>query len=382
MCPVYQTLLRFACALVVSQFFPAVSFAQAPPVEVSRGLSWLAAQVAPDGRLTSEAQSIATALQSRTEAANTLRLLATPSTRLDGILTSNTVEGTEDLARKLIHVARSGGTVAGLTADLLSRQNFDGGFVPMVGAASNAYDTAWALVALAAAGVASGAESNRARAFLEQAQQTDGGIGLSTEVARIVETSIALEAFRTSNELTYATARASAASFLKSKQLPDGSWRGDIYLTASTFNALASEGLSSTERERVYVWLRGTQSLDGSWAADPFLTAISVRALSGVLPVSPLASSLAGRIIESDSSSPVSGVAITLTGSSPAVSTISSSNGTFALTGLLPGIYSFAAAKAGYQTFNATATVGASEQIQVGDIEIAIAISKIGRAHV
>jgi prenyltransferase beta subunit len=183
---------------------------------------------------------------------------------LDGILTSNTVEGTEDLARKLIHVARSGGTVAGLTADLLSRQNFDGGFVPMVGAASNAYDTAWALVALAAAGVASGAESNRARAFLEQAQQTDGGIGLSTEVARIVETSIALEAFRTSNELTYATARASAASFLKSKQLPDGSWRGDIYLTASTFNALASEGLSSTERERVYVWLRGTQSLDGS----------------------------------------------------------------------------------------------------------------------
>ncbi|MCA3081910.1 MAG: carboxypeptidase regulatory-like domain-containing protein, partial [Rhodocyclaceae bacterium] len=368
----HLTFMRFGCSIVLSLFVAGVAFAQGQPAEVSRGLSWLAAQVAPDGRLTSEAQSIATALQSRTEAANTLRLLATPSTPLDGILTSNTVEGTEDLARKLIHVARSGGTVAGLTADLLSRQNFDGGFVPMVGAASNAYDTAWALVALAAAGVASGAESNRARAFLKQAQQTDGGIGLSTEVARIVETSIALEAFRTSNELTYATARASAASFLKSKQLPDGSWRGDIYLTASTFNALASEGLSSTERERVYVWLRGTQSLDGSWAADPFLTAISVRALSGVLPVSPLASSLAGRIIESDSSSPVSGVAITLTGSSPAVSTISSSNGTFALTSLLPGIYSFAAAKAGYQTFKATATVGASEQIQVGDIEIAI----------
>lgn len=239
----YRSFLRFICVFVLFPVFAQGALAQSQPLEVTRALAWLTAQVMPDGRLATEAQSIATPFQSRVETANTLRLLATLPASLEAAIRGDSGEGTEDLARKLILVTRSGGAVGGLVSDLLARQNFDGGFVPLPGFASNSYDSAWAVVALAAAGVAAGSEASRARAYLRQAQMADGGIGIGTDISRIVETSIVLDAFRTSAELTYATARSMAAGFLKGRQASDGSWGGDVYLTANTFNALAPEGV-------------------------------------------------------------------------------------------------------------------------------------------
>jgi hypothetical protein len=54
----------------------ATAGAQALSPEVSRGLAWLQGQVQANGSLANEASSVATGLQSRTEAAQTFKLLS------------------------------------------------------------------------------------------------------------------------------------------------------------------------------------------------------------------------------------------------------------------------------------------------------------------
>jgi len=80
----------------------AVHAATAPSLEITKGLTWLQAQVQTPGTLKNETLSIATPIQSRTEALQTLKLLATPPTVLADLLAAETENNTEYLARRAV----------------------------------------------------------------------------------------------------------------------------------------------------------------------------------------------------------------------------------------------------------------------------------------
>ncbi|MBU1213703.1 MAG: hypothetical protein KKA63_00545 [Gammaproteobacteria bacterium] len=84
--------------------------AQAAPAASSpeslKGLTWLQAQVQTTGTLANEPLSIATPLQDRSEALQTLKLLAAPPTALADLLAVDTEINTEYLARRAATLGR------------------------------------------------------------------------------------------------------------------------------------------------------------------------------------------------------------------------------------------------------------------------------------
>lgn len=79
------------------------------------------------------------------------------------------------LARKIIVNAQVSNDVSSLLSELLTHQNFDGGFGDSIGFDSSVLDTVFALEALAAAGVESGPDVAGAVGFVLNEQQPDGG---------------------------------------------------------------------------------------------------------------------------------------------------------------------------------------------------------------
>ena len=76
--------------------------ATTPSPEIIKGLTWLQTQVQTPGTLANETLSIATPIQNRTEALQTLKLLATPPTALADLLAADTESNTEYLARRAV----------------------------------------------------------------------------------------------------------------------------------------------------------------------------------------------------------------------------------------------------------------------------------------
>lgn len=101
-----MAILRKSLALGVTLLSLVTSVAQAQTShEVARGLSWLQGQVAADGTIASEATSIATTAQTRSETALCLATLVdvtAVSANLRGKLVAVVDEPTEHLARKAI----------------------------------------------------------------------------------------------------------------------------------------------------------------------------------------------------------------------------------------------------------------------------------------
>jgi len=102
--------------------------AQASAPEVVRGTNWLVAQIQANGALTNEPGSMATVFQNRSEAAVTLKLLASVPTSLSDIIAADNDGSTEYLARKIISLAQAGRSVSPYLPILAQRQNGNGGF--------------------------------------------------------------------------------------------------------------------------------------------------------------------------------------------------------------------------------------------------------------
>lgn len=99
--------------------------------------------------------------------------------------TSGVAPDTDDTAAavqalRAAGVARGSRAIKRALAFLRARQNRDGGFELMEGSGSNAQSTAWALQAFRAAGADAGP---RARAYLLRLQRADGSFRLSTAYA-------------------------------------------------------------------------------------------------------------------------------------------------------------------------------------------------------
>src|SRR5439155_7590417 len=361
--------------------YAATASAQALSPEVSRGLSWLQSQIQANGSLANEASSVATALQDRSETAQAPAPLAPlPTNRADAIA-SESDGNTEYLARQVIASIAAGRDASAQINLLLLRRNSDRGFGGGPGFESNPLDTAWAVLALARAGQGAGTPAQDARAYLMASLQSDGGVSAGDDMTRIEYSAAALYALQTAGDGSTATTVRALASWLLQRQGADGSWRGDVYLTAFSVIAVVPTMSDQSVRAAASSFLLARQSAGGSWQDDPFLTAVALRALS-IGSASPAAAVLTGKVIDQSTNLALAGVSVSVSGTSSGNAT-TGSDGRFTVSNLTPGTYSGQVARAGYNTASLSYSVFSGQTLDAGTIPLLqIATTAIVRGRV
>ncbi|MFZ6736080.1 carboxypeptidase regulatory-like domain-containing protein [Undibacterium sp. Ji42W] len=316
-------------------------------VQVSNGLQWLNAQVQADGKLTGEAQSIATPLQTRAEVAQTLKLLATLPASLASSIAADAEDNTEYLARKIISLGANGWDPSNSLNLLLARQGVEGGFGGAPYYSSNVVDTAWAVLALAQTKGGTSDAANRARAYLVTQLASDGGASGPNDWNRKYNSAIILLALQTVSDGSNTTIVRALASWLQQQQASNGSWSGNTYLTALVMTGIVPVTTDAAVLTNALNFLVSKQGADGSWSTDPFLTALVLRVLSGQAGPPGSAGVLQGQLVDNATNVPLSGSTVTLSGTSNQVATTDVS-GRFAFNGLASGNYSVTYSRVGY----------------------------------
>lgn len=352
-------------------FLTAFAFSQAhaaPSIEVAKGLAWLQSQVQGDGTLSNDANSIATPLQSHTEALQSFKLLSVIPTPLADGVAAEVEDSTEYLARKIIALSLAGRDVSVLAGQLASRQGEDGGFGGAAGYDGNPLDTAFALLALN--GRVSTASIPKALGYLQTIQNADGSYQFG-ELEKLYTTAYVLQALRAfEGQYPLNTTSQKAVIFLQSQPLQSGLWGGSLSLSASVYLGLHDYIPLEPTAGTLAGILIGLQAPDGSWeAGDPFTTALVLRALSAssIAPQDPTKARISGRVIDGLTKQALAGVTISLSGG-PSMATLQ--DGLFALEGLAPGAYTLSLAHPNYAPLSTNLLLLAGQALNLGDLSL------------
>lgn len=332
-------------------------------------MQWLAAQVLADGSLASENTSIATQLQSRSEADRTLRLQATASPTLTSLIGTQTEDNTEYLARQAITLSIAGQDASVPINALLQHQNIDGGFGGDSGADSNALDTAWALQAFNAARQT--APVPAAVGYLQTVQQADGSFVVGNQEIPYASAYV-LSALHP-HVTTYAIAGnvQSLVNYLLAQQSAPGVWGNSPFLTAVVYTALHDFIPLDPTGSQVQAYLQTIQLADGSWGGDPYVTALVVRSLllTSVQPNNPTKASIAGKVVDGQTGLPLAGVTVSLGGAgNAAVNT--GTDGVFSFRDLAAGNYSLSVTLANYGTLSTNTALTAGQTLDFGTMQL------------
>ncbi|MBN2493512.1 MAG: PD40 domain-containing protein, partial [Deltaproteobacteria bacterium] len=183
-------------------------------------------------------------------------------------------------ARMLLALDAGQGDVTERAGLLASAQNVDGGWGSDLGYASDPLDTALVLRALVESGADTDADLAGAVAYLEQAQQADGGFGIWG--SSLVVTAEVLLSLDMSKDIRDAeSAMQQAEDWLLAHKRPDGGFgleQSTAEETAAAALLLARKGVSNALAEAVD-YLLGLQAEDGSWLESAYLTSRAVRAV-------------------------------------------------------------------------------------------------------
>ena len=370
-----------AALCLAGSFCAVTARAQSLSPEVSRGLAWLQSQVQADGTLANEANSVATALQNRSEAGQALAALATFPPKLADAIAADADLNTEYVARQAIALIAAGRDASAQIALLLLRSNADRGFGGGPGFASNPLHTAWAVLALARAGQAEGSAARDARAYLMTSLQSDGGVSAPDDESRVEYSAVTLAALRTTGDGSTATAVRTLVGWLLQRQGADGGWQGDTYLTAFSVLSVAPSVSDTAVRSAASGFLLARQGAAGSWQDDPFLTAVALRALS-IGAASPSAATLVGEVLDQGTNLPLAGASVALSG--PATgSAVTDTSGRFRIVNLTAGNYTYQVARLGYAGASGSFALNSGQTLDAGRIVLSqIATTGIVRGRV
>lgn len=337
--------------------------AQAP--EIERGITWLIQQVQANGTLAGEDISIATPYQGRTDVHNTLKRLASVPPALTTAITALEEDSSEYLARGILTRVEAGVDISASITRFSARRNTDGGYGGDIGFVSNPLDTAWVLLAYRAAGLEGDVAG--ALAYLQGAQGEDGAYRVEGKPDAYV-TAVVLQALRahaSRYELSLLTGRASA--YLQSLQGADGTWDGDIGLTARAYMALRDFVALEPLASRVRGALIAMQLPNGSWAEDAFITALALRALdiSFFQPTPPTKAAVKGTVLDAQTLASLSGVAVVLSNANREFRAVTGLSG-FEFNDLDPGSYGLELTKNGYSATSAQITLSSGQLLDLG----------------
>lgn len=333
--------------------------------EVTRGIAWLQGVVAADGSVTSEAGSVASTAQVRTEVARTLRELGSGSSAnlLAGI-TPDTEPSTEIASRTVLAVAPGDAAGAPWLAALVARRLPDGSVPAFVDQGTTDVDMAWALRALTSrpdVGVP------LAR-FLASRQQPNGS-WTTAPYSPLNSTALALCGLSAyaSTDAVAGQAATTASSYLAAQRQGDGGWSSSVWLTAQVYECLHDYLPNADDHIGMRAWLLARQSADGSWGQDPFVTSLALRALAltDVPPLNPSQAGLRVRIIDSQTGVALPGIAVALAGSASR-SGATDASGVFQQSALPPGAYQLTASHSGYASVSVALNLKAGVLADVG----------------
>ncbi len=254
------------------------------PASLDAALAWLRGQQRPEGhwldKNTTDVRDTAIALQTLVKldpafngASSTLAWLAQNPARSSS---------TDYLARYARALAELGGDASALRAQLLSRQNADGGFGITAGYYSDPLDTALAALALAGSPEGTAAVLDKAAQYLLARQNNDGGFSPAEGgPSRSSVTVTVLDALKAVNK--HPTAAPAALAFLVGKQNPDGGFGDSPSTVHDTANVLqtfmAFDALAQIRPADAAGYLLGRQTVSGSWDGSVYATASAVAAL-------------------------------------------------------------------------------------------------------
>jgi len=341
-------------------------------VDLESGLDWLEAR--QDAAGVHRPGDIALAESVNAEAWSTVQHLDAEQ-RFD-VLRARALEDSVTLlagqARRAEQRIEAGVSASALLDDLIAHQSADGGLPSHSGFQPDPVSTARLLAALDRAGRGSRTPAARGIGFLLAAQHDDGGWSPARgEPASVYATSVVLSVLiRYRNRFELTTSIAAARSWLLAQSTPDGSF-GSEFETAAVLEALRLAGLPPEDLESSADWLGSRQLADGSFSQDAFVTALALRAWSRWnAPVSdPGLAGLTARVVAADTLLPIAGAELALQGPGMAV-LISNDNGVVFNTTLNPGLYSGLLTFAGMRPVQFDFTLLADQLSDLGEIRM------------
>lgn len=197
---------------------------------------------------------------------------------------NSAVSGNMDyLSRKIDVFAGTGRDVTALLAEILSRQNPDGGLGSNRKYFSNPVDTSLALKAMSAAGYFDQNVITKAIEYLKAKKNADSGWGSDDGGSTIQATTNVIAAFeRYKDKYALSDYITGGLAFLTLKQNPDGGFGNSpstIYDTALSVLTLKEFDISTDVTNRALDYILGLQSGNGSWYESPYQTALAVQAV-------------------------------------------------------------------------------------------------------
>jgi Carboxypeptidase regulatory-like domain/Prenyltransferase and squalene oxidase repeat len=358
--------------------FPEQGSKRTAAANVDEGAAWLVAAQKDDGswgidlRLTERETS---------EAVTVLKNFATGTpAAARGLqwLTANGNGNTDYLAARIAALADAGQNPSTLIAELLARQNADGGWGSDRNYSSNPVDTALALKALVAAH-ATGIAVDNGKTFLIARQSPDGGWGFQADAvsAVLVTAQVSATLQRLPSTSLLATVVRKATAFLLSRQNVDGGFGSSpstVNETALAYRALSGEITDMTVLGLAAGYLSSAQWEDGSWQQDPYATALAVESLysfarrpSPTPP--PTTGTLTGTVADATTHQALAGASVTLV-SDPAITALSTSGGSFTLAQVPQGSQSIVVSLSGYALVSRTVTLTAGSISDLGSFEL------------
>jgi len=189
---------------------------------------------------------------------------------------------TDYISRKIEALVRSGKDTTELSAELVSRQNPDGGWGSSRYYVSNPADTSCALRALAAAGYPDDGVIGAGIEYLKARQNPGGGWGHEDAGSSIQATVNALFAFtRFRQAFPLDDQIQGGIGWLLGRQNADGGFGNSsstVYDTATAVLILREFNISPAVIGNALTYILDLQSEDGSWFGSPYETALAVRA--------------------------------------------------------------------------------------------------------
>ena len=344
----------------------------------SPGIDWLATQAKQDGSYAGTAD-IALPFQSTAEVLKTFHLEGVTQQQ-PGVaaalqfLNSETYHNTENLARKIIVFSASGQDTSELVAELVQKQNVDGGFGEHFGYHSSVLDTALALQAFYAAAFSNDVVLSKAINYLERQQDRSGGFNLGVpNVNSIVitsEVSIALQPY----VFTYSTGSVvnKATEYLYSEQLATGGWNS-VWETAQALLAVIPVTSDSTRYINALNVIKNAQRLNGSWNDDVFISALAERALflasGAALPSDPTAGSIKGKLVDQNGLA-FPGVIMNAVGINGTYNATTNVDGSFVFPNITPDNYNVSVSLAGFMPVSQTVNLQAGNVTDLGTIQL------------
>jgi len=263
------------------QSFAIVVKVEGSSTDFNKAVSWIQAQQKSDGSYMTT-NDLAVPARSTSDALTAFRVLSVASSAAQdqayAFIQNLDQNRTEWLARQIIASAEQGAVNTSFVALLKTYQNEDGGFGAFNGHASHTQETAWALLALAAAENQMNTETQDALSWLIGKQQSAGYWQNHVDGDDFALTAHALETLRIYGQIYVLQNELNKAQQWVMQQQSGGQW-GSVYKNALGLRAVAPGLTDAGSVQTAIDALLIAQSTNGSWENDVYTTAIALQAL-------------------------------------------------------------------------------------------------------